>query len=99
MPRMNAPSRWSRTHLSGGSRRLLAKVWPWSFVAGVIAWLSLLPGTILLDHFFGVNDLDFVVPLLTLLVLSAFGSLLLTVFSGFAYDVKRQIDPHQAHSR
>lgn len=38
-------------------------------------------------------------PLLTLLVLSAFQSLLLTIFSGFAYDVQRQIDSHQAHSR
>lgn len=93
--RINAPLRWWRTHLSDGSRRLLAKVWPWSFAAGVIAWLALLPGTILLDHFFGVSDLNFVVPLITLLVLSAFGLLLLTVFSGFAYDVQRQIDSHQ----
>jgi hypothetical protein len=60
---------------------LLARLWPWSFVAGLIAWLSLLPGTILLDYFFGVNDMDFVAPILTLLVLSAFGLLLLTVLA------------------
>lgn len=89
--RINAPSMWWRTHLSSGSRRFLAKLWPWSFVASVIAWLLLMSGTILLDFFFGVNDLSLVVPILTLCVLSAFGFLLLTVFAGFAHDVQRQM--------
>jgi hypothetical protein len=96
--RIGAPLRWWRTHLSSGSRRFLAKVWPWSLVAGVIAWLLLLPGTILLDFFFGVNDLNFVVLILTLLVLCAFGLLLLTVFTGFAYDSQRQTGLQQVPS-
>jgi hypothetical protein len=93
--RINAPLRWWRTHLSSGSRRFLANLWPWSFVAGLIAWLSLLPGTIVLDSFFGVNDLSFVVLLLTL---SAFGLLLLTIVTGFAYDIQRQTGLHQIPS-
>jgi len=95
--RINAPLTWWRTHLSGGSRRFLAKLWPWCFVAGVIAWLLVLPGTVLLDYFFGVSDLDFIVPILTFTVLSAFGLLLLTVFAGFAYDIQRQKSSHRAH--
>jgi hypothetical protein len=93
--RINAPLRWWRTHLSTGSQRLLANLWPWSFVACLIAWLSLLPGTILLDFFFGVSDMDFIVPILTFTVLSAFGLLVLTVFSGFAYDIQRQKSSHR----
>jgi hypothetical protein len=54
---------------------------------GVVAWLLLLPGTIILDFFFGVNIPDVVVYVLTL---SAFGLLLLTVFAGFAYDIQRR---------
>jgi hypothetical protein len=42
--RINAPPAWLGTHLSSGSQRFLAKLWPWCFIAGVIAWLLLLPG-------------------------------------------------------
>jgi hypothetical protein len=93
--RINAPLRRWRTHLSRGPRRLLADLWPWTLGAGVIAWLLLLPGTILLDFFFGVNGLSFIVPVITLCVLSAFGLLLLTVFAGFAYDVQRRMGLHK----
>ena len=88
---MNGPLSWWRAHLSGGSRRFLARVWPWSLTAGVIAWLLVLPGTVLLDLFFGVNNPNLVVPALTL---SAFGLLLLTIFTGFVYDAQRQIGLH-----
>lgn len=85
---INGPlARWG-AHLSGGSRRFLARVWPWSLTAGVIAWLLVLPGTVLLDLFFGVNNPNLVVPALTL---SALGLLLLTIFTGFVYDAQRQI--------
>jgi hypothetical protein len=96
--RINAPLAWWRAHLTSGSRRLLANLWPWSFVAGVIAWLSLLPGTLLLDFYFGVSDLDVMVPILAFTVLSAFGLLLFTVFAGFAHDVQRQIGLHKTSS-
>jgi hypothetical protein len=67
--RINAPLTWWRTQLSSGSRRFLAKLWPWPYVAGVIAWLLVLPGTVLLYFYFGVSDLDFIVPVLTFAVL------------------------------
>lgn len=95
---INAPLMWWRMRLSEGLRRFLAKVWPWSYVAGIIAWLLVMPGTILLDYFFGVSDLDFIVPILALTVLSAFGLLLVTVFAAFAHDVQRQIGLHKTHS-
>ena len=86
--RIDAPPVWWRTHLPGGSLRILAKMWPWSLVAGVIAWLSVLPGTVLLEYFFGVSDLDIIVPILVFNILCAFGLLLLTIFTGFAFDVQ-----------
>jgi hypothetical protein len=85
--RIDAPLTWWRTHLSTRSRRFLANLWPWCFVAGVAAWLLLLPGTILLHYFFGVNLPDVVVYINTL---SAFVLLLLTVFAGFGYDIQRR---------
>lgn len=93
--RINTPLRSWRTHLSYGAQRLLARLWPWSCVAGVIAWLLLLPGTILLDLFFGASDLDFMVPIIGFTVLSAFGLLLLAIFTGFAYDIHRQKSSHR----
>lgn len=85
--RINAPLRWWDTHICGGSRRLLARLWPWTLGVGVVAWLLLLPGTILLDFFFGVNIPDVVLYVLTF---SAFGLLLLTVLTGFAYDIQQR---------
>lgn len=95
--RINTPLMWWRTHLSEGSRRFLAKLWPWSLVAGVIAWLSVLPGTVLLDYFFGVSDL-IIVSILLFALLSALGLLLLTIVSGFARDIGRQTDLRQVSS-
>jgi hypothetical protein len=86
--------RW-RAHLSDGSRGFLANLWPWTCVAGVIACLLVLPGTILIDYFLGVNGMDFIFPILAFTVLSAFGLRLLTLVNGFAYDVQRRIDLHK----
>jgi len=63
--RINAP--W-RARLSAGLRGFLGKVWPWSFIAGLIAWLLLMPGSNLLDYYFGVNDPN-LVPILFFLAL------------------------------
>jgi hypothetical protein len=80
--RINAPLTWWRAHLSVHLRHLLGKVWPWSFAACLIAWLFLFPGINILGYFFGVNDPN----LMVMLILFAFGSLLLTIFTGFAHD-------------
>jgi hypothetical protein len=90
--RINAPLSWSRTHLSGGAERVLRTLWLWSFVAGVIAWLFLFPGSLLLDYFVGVTNPERTI---AMAALSAFGLLLLTIVTGFAYDLQRQINVHQ----
>lgn len=92
--RMNEPLR-RRAYLPVGSR-ILARLWPWFFAAAVIAWLSLLPGTVLLDFYFGVGDLDIIVPVIAFIVLSAFGSLLLTIFAALARDVRLRTGLHRA---
>jgi len=81
--RINAP--W-RARLSVGLRRFLGKSWPWSFIAGLIAWLLLMPGSNLLDYFLGVND-PILIPVLFFFAL---GFLLLTIFTGFAHDSMQQ---------
>ena len=92
--RINAPLTWWRAHLSVGLRRFLGKVWPWSFVACLIAWLLLFPGINILGYFFGVNNPNLTV----ILIFFALGSLLLTILTGFVYDIQRQADSHQTHS-
>jgi hypothetical protein len=90
--RINAPFTWWRAHLSTSSRRALGKVWPWSFVAGVIAWLFLFPGSLLLDYFVGVTNPERTI---AMAALTAFGLLLVTIVTGFAYDLQRQTDVQQ----
>ena len=80
--RIQGPAGRERAHSSVGLQGLLGKSWRLTFVASLAAWLMLFPGMNLLGYFFGVND-----PTLTVLLISlAFGTLLLTVFSGFASD-------------
>jgi hypothetical protein len=84
--RINAPLTWWRTHLSVGVQHFLEKVWSWSFVTCIIGWLLLFPGINILGYFFGVNN-----PNLTIVfILFALGSFLLTIVSGFAYDIQTQ---------
>jgi hypothetical protein len=90
--RINAPLTWWRAHLSVGLRHFLEKVWPWSFVACLTAWLALFPGSTILGYFFGVNNPN----LVSILFFSALGTLLLTILTGFAHDssqppLRRQI--------
>ena len=84
--RINAPLTWWRAHLPAGLRCFLGKLWLWSFSACLIAWLLLFPGSILLDYFFGVNNPN----LIYTFIFSAFGFLVLTVFTGFAHDSIQQ---------
>ncbi len=92
--RINTPLNWWRTHLSIGLRHFLGKVWPWSFAACLIGWLSLFPGINILGYFLGVNNPNFTV----ILIFFALGSLLLTILFGFAYDSQRQLDLPQTAS-
>lgn len=82
--RIHAPLIWWRDHAPAGLRDGLAKLWPWSFGAGVLAWLSMFPGTVLLAHFLGVEDAN----LVYVIGLGMFGLLFLTVAAGFARDAE-----------
>jgi len=84
--RIKAPLNWWRVHLTAAARHFLGLVWPWSYGICVIAWLSLFPGINILAYFLGVNNPRYTV----MLILFAFGSLLVTLFTGFARDSERQ---------
>lgn len=86
--KINAPLAWWRAHLSRDSRNFLAGLWPLSFMFAFIAWLLVMPGSLLLDYFVGLNNPDLLISTLTL---SAFALLLLTIVTGFAHDLQRQI--------
>lgn len=80
--RINSSTASPKALQSIGFRSFLAKLWPWSYAAGIIAWLAMLPGVPMLSYFFRVDN-----PALILIILfCAFGFLLLTVFTGFAHD-------------
>lgn len=82
--KINAPLTWWRTHLPISFRRFLSKLWAWSYAACILAWVSVFP----IAYFFGVNDPT---PILVILFF-ALGTFILTIFSGFAYDVERQTE-------
>jgi hypothetical protein len=81
--RICSPFARRRADLSIASRRFLGKLWPWFFVAGLIAWLLLFPGSTLLDYFLDVGNPELAV---SVFFLSAMGFLLLTVSAGFSRD-------------
>jgi hypothetical protein len=80
--RINAPLTWWRERLSPGVRSGLAWLWPWSLAACVLVWLCMLPGVVLLSHFFGIENENLVYAL----VLGMFALLFVTIVAGFARD-------------
>jgi hypothetical protein len=88
--RIDKPLIWWRSHLPANVRRLLAKLWPWSFIAALL-WV---PFEFTLGVIFGVtNDAK---PSLTSMNLILSYPLLvffiLTLITGFAHEVHRQLD-------
>lgn len=81
--RIHAPA---RVKGFDGFRRFLAKLWPWSYITCLIAWLAMFPGLAFLGYFWGVNDSTVILALL----LVALGVSILAVFSGFAYDAQME---------
>ncbi len=80
--RINSQFNWWNDLVSVEIRRVLSRIWPYSYVACVIGWFSLWPGVIILAYFTGFqNSL-----LVYILALFSFATLLLTIFSGFSYD-------------
>jgi hypothetical protein len=77
------------------NRHVLVHLWPWSLAGGLIAWLLLCPGSMLIDYYLGVSNPDLLVGIS---FLAAFGFLLLTTFAAFARDSQVQAAPRPAPS-
>ena len=84
--RIHTPGSSLKNHRLGGFQRFLARLWPWSYAACIIAWLCLLPGVPLLDYFFGGDNTVVILAILFF----ALSTLVLTVVTGFARDIQMQ---------
>jgi hypothetical protein len=85
--RIDAPHKWWRTRLPERARRALSSMWPWAFAAGVLAWLCVLPGSILLEGARGVSSPE---RIMSVLIAAAFGLLLMAIVTSFAHDMQLQ---------
>lgn len=81
--RIDAVSRRRAGRLTKG----LARTWPWVLPLAVLAWLLLLPGTVLLDVLVGVRSAE----LVSALIVASFAGLLLALAAAGARDRARQI--------
>lgn len=84
--RINAPFTWWRAHLSTKARYVLSRVWPWSYVLALVAWLAVLPGVPIIGYFFPLVEAGVIYTL----ILLAFASLFVTIVLGFGHDSYRQ---------
>ncbi len=84
--RINAPLTWWKAHLSENTRRVLAKLWPLLFTACLIDWLLVMPGIVVLNHFFGVNGASYILAPIAGMP----GLLFLSMVAAFAHDLQRQ---------
>jgi len=73
--RVSSPPEWK------AGRGILARLWPLLFVAGIIGYLSLWPGLVILSQFIPAEVLP-----TAQLTLFSFTTLILAILSGFAYD-------------
>ena len=88
--RINKPLIWRQAQSSNGSHRFFAKLWPWVFIIFFVPSLMNLQIAIF-GNFFGAKNQS----LIAILILSIFGLLLLSLISGFAYDIQTQTDSRQ----
>lgn len=95
---VNAPQgRWSLN--SGNAQRFLGMAWPWAMGASLVAWLSLLLGTVVFEYIFGTDPADPVIGLaICSLIVSALVLFLLAAFTGFIRDSWRQAEAVQRSS-
>ena len=84
--KIHSPLAWWRSHLSPATQGFLRKLWPWSYAACIVSWFALLPCVPALEYFFGVDSVT--VTLATMFFVLT--TLLLTILSGFAYDIQAQ---------
>ena len=82
---IKAPLIWWRKRLSVNLQHFLATLWPWIFGITVINGVFLVIGSVILVYFFDLNNPD----LFTNSFFFAVVSLILTIFTGIAYDIQR----------
>jgi hypothetical protein len=88
--RIDKPLVWWRSHLLANLRRLLAKLWPWSFFAALL-WV---PFEFTLGYILGLKN-DPRPSLTSLNLLLSYPLLVfftLTLITGFAHEVHRKLD-------
>jgi hypothetical protein len=76
--RIGAPSR----RPPGSVARAVARLWPWALGAGVLGYLGLVPGVVLLSWLFGVSDSNLVLGLIAV----SFAALLVAPVAARAHD-------------
>jgi hypothetical protein len=85
--RINGQLTWWRSHLPEKLGAWSSFLWPWFLAAGVVVWLMIFPGAVLYVYFSGVDpESASVAAAVTLVIASAFGLLLLSLFSGLLRD-------------
>ena len=87
--RINKPLIWWRKVLPESVRRMLAKLWLWSLIAGSLLLVMALEIAIF-GFVPGVNDPDLILIIMLTALSAGLGVLLLTFVAGFAHDIERQ---------
>ncbi|MCJ7622168.1 MAG: hypothetical protein MUO76_01600 [Anaerolineaceae bacterium] len=82
--KINKPFSEKQKQRSGGALRFIAKLWPWPLVVYLL-WVY---GQFLVGHFFNA----FLQDLMYISLLLVIGSLLLSVYCGYACDLQRSHD-------
>jgi hypothetical protein len=92
--RINKPLTWWQSHLSGGIRDFLIKLWPWSVVALVITfWVGVeiaIFGYPLLWFF----NTDLTYSFQWIFGLTSLGLMFVVILSAIAYEIQKKVDPH-----
>ncbi len=87
--RINKPLTWWRKVLPESVRRVLAKLWLWSLVAGSLLLVMTLEIAVF-GFVPGVNDPDLILIIMLTALGAGLGILLFTFVTGFAHDIERQ---------
>lgn len=94
--RMNASPARRHAPQPAGTRSFPANLWPWCFGASLAAWLLLFPGVVIMAYLTGADETSTLFgTFVAVLMLTAFGSLLLTIVAGLAHDNERQAETRQ----
>lgn len=91
--RIRSTLTWRRGRPSEGVRRFLARLWPWSYAVCMAAWLAVLPGIPLIESLFGVDDLAFILGIMSV----ALVMFPLAILAGLAYDAGLARETAGAH--